>query len=115
MFIFIYLMAGSNHVYSQTEEGTTKLTKEKKAKAAKDGNAKATNIAHVSGLNRDEKNKMVKCPIHNKHMVLSDNFLANGSEYTSGDNYPLAYQLNYRRYCNVCTRIMKKETVIVEE
>ncbi len=107
-------MAGSTHIYSQTEENSDKPPKEKKAKAAKDGNAKATITAHVSGLNRDEKNKMVKCPIHHKHMSLSDNFRANGSDHSPGDNYPFAYQLNYRRYCNACTRIMKKEVVVEE-
>jgi hypothetical protein len=115
MFTLIYLMAGSTYVYSQSEEDSTKTAKEKKAKVAKDGNAKATIAAHVSGLNRDEKNKMIRCPIHHKHMGLSDNFRANGSDHSPGDNYPFAYQLNYRRYCNVCTRIMKKEAVIVEE
>ena len=108
-------MAGSEHLYSQSDDDSTMQTKGKKPKAAKDGNSKATTIAHVSGLTRDEKNKMFKCPIHHKHMNLSDNFRATGSDHSSGDNYPFAYQLNYRRYCNACTRVMKKEAVIVEK
>lgn len=87
---------------------------EAKAKAAKDGNSAATIAAQVSSLNREEKNAMIRCPLHNKHMSISDNYRANASDYTESDNYPFAYQLNYRRYCTKCTKIMQREAHIFD-
>ncbi len=61
---------------------------------------------------REEKNTMSICPLHGngtKEMILSDNYRAGASDYTTCDEYPFAYQLNYRRYCKVCTKIMAKE------
>jgi hypothetical protein len=104
----ILLMAGSSPLMSQ-DDNSGKPAKEKKAKAAKNGNSSATIVAQVSGMNREEKNTMSVCPIHSKHMSLSDNYRANASDYTAGDEYPFAYQLNYRRYCKKCTKIMSKE------
>lgn len=66
----------------------------------------------VSKMSREEKNTMNECPLHNsnREMPLSDNYRANASDYTTCYEYPFAYQLNYRRYCRVCTRIMAKES-----
>lgn len=69
-------------------------------------------VYRVSKLSREEKNTMTTCPLHNtsQEMPLSDNYRANASDYTTCYEYPFAYQLNYRRYCRVCTRIMSKES-----
>jgi len=69
-------------------------------------------VYRVSKLSREEKNTMASCPLHNtsREMPLSDNYRANASDYTTCYEYPFAYQLNYRRYCKVCTRIMSKES-----
>ena len=69
-------------------------------------------VYRVSKLSREEKNTMTTCPLHNttKEMPLSDNYRANASDYTTCYEYPFAYQLNYRRYCRVCTRIMAKDS-----
>ena len=112
-FSLLLCLGFNNNSYAQ-DDNAEKPTKEKKAKAAKDGNASATIVAQVSGLNREEKNTMTRCPIHSKHMSLSDNYRANASDYTLGDEYPFAYQLNYRRYCNKCTRVMSKEAQFFE-
>jgi hypothetical protein len=68
-------------------------------------------VNRVSKMSREEKNTMNECPLHNsnKEMPLSDNYRANASDYTTCYEYPFAYQLNYRRYCRTCTRIMAKE------
>lgn len=42
-------------------------------------------------------------------MSLSDNYRANASDFRQSADYPFAYQLNYRRYCKICTRILTKE------
>lgn len=88
----------------------------KKVKVAKGGgNSIAAIMVQLSSTTREEKNTMDRCPLHNRHMSLSDNYRANASDYTPGDEYPFAYQLNYRRYCPVCTRIMTKEAKDFEE
>ena len=63
----------------------------------------------IANLSREEKNTMAKCPLHNKKMKLSDNYRANASDFRRSDDYPFAYQLNYRRYCPVCTKTLNKE------
>lgn len=69
-------------------------------------------VYRVSKLSREEKNTIASCPLHNtnREMPLSDNYRANASDYTTCYEYPFAYQLNYRRYCKVCTRIMAKDS-----
>lgn len=110
---FFFCLCATTTMTAQDDKAD-KPAKEKKAKAAKDGNSSATIVAQVSGLNREEKNTMMRCPIHSKHMSLSDNYRANASDYTIGDEYPFAYQLNYRRYCTKCTRVMSKEAQFFE-
>lgn len=63
----------------------------------------------IANLSREEKNTMAKCPLHSKKMKLSDNYRANASDYRQSEDYPFAYQLNYRRYCKVCTKTLNKE------
>lgn len=72
----------------------------------------AQTVHRVSKMSREEKNTMNECPLHNGNheMPLSDNYRANASDYTTCYEYPFAYQLNYRRYCKACTRIMSKES-----
>lgn len=90
--------------------GKTKDNKEpKRVKVAKSGNSIEAIKMQLSSKTREEKNTMDRCPLHNKRMPLSDNYRADASDYTPGDDYPFAYQLNYRRYCNACTRVMDKE------
>lgn len=107
-FCLIFCLGFQNSTWAQ-EVVPEKSVKEKKIKAAKDGNASAAIVAQVSGLTREEKNTMTRCPIHNKHMSLSNNYRANASDFTISDAYPFSYQLNYRRYCSKCSRIMSKE------
>lgn len=64
--------------------------------------------AAIAALSRDEKNAMKQCPLHKKHMSLSDNFLSTATDEENTQNYPFAYQLHYRRHCPVCTKIMDK-------
>ncbi|BDS15296.1 hypothetical protein [Aureispira anguillae] len=90
-------------------QGNNNPEKPKKVRVAKNGNSAAAIAVQLSGMTREEKNTMSRCPLHNKHMSLSDNYRADASDYTPGDEYPFAYQLNYRRYCASCTRIMEKE------
>lgn len=68
----------------------------------------------IGSLSREEKNEMITCPLHHKHMSISDNFRAGASDFTESDHYPFAYQLNYRRYCSKCTKIMQKEAHIFD-
>ncbi len=63
----------------------------------------------IANLSREEKNTMNECPLHRKKMKLSDNYRANASDFRQSDDYPFAYQLNYRRYCTKCTKILDKE------
>lgn len=81
----------------------------KRVKVAKSGNSAAAIKVQLSSKTREEKNTMDRCSLHNRRMPLSDNYRADASDYTPGENYPFAYQLNYRRYCPVCTRTMDKE------
>lgn len=108
-FLFIGLLINSAPLLAQKKGTTEKPKKEEKVKVAKNGNSAAGIAVQVSGLSREEKNTMASCPVHNKHMGLSDNYRADASDYTPGDHYPFAYQLNYRRYCLPCTKVMSKE------
>jgi len=67
-------------------------------------------VNEIMKMTREEKNTMSVCPWHAKPMPLSDNYRENASDYTTCLGYPFAYQLNYRRYCKVCTKIMAKES-----
>lgn len=93
----------------KTTDNKTTASKDSKVKPAKNGNTAAGIAVQVSGMNRDEKNAMSHCPVHNKHMSLSDNYQAEDNDLPHGDHYPFAYQLSYRRYCEACTNIMLKE------
>jgi hypothetical protein len=53
---------------------------------------------------------MSQCPLHKKHMSLSDNFLSTATNQENTADFPFAYQLHYRRYCPICTNIMEKDT-----
>ena len=108
-FLLLFFVATSATVVAQ------KSAKPKKAKVAKNGNSTEAIKIQLSGMTREEKNTMSRCPLHNKHMSLSDNYRADASNYTPGDDYPFAYQLNYRRYCPVCTKVMEKEAKEFEE
>lgn len=107
LFVLICLITSSTSLIGQ--DSPKKSGKPKKVKVAKNGNSAAAITVQLSGMTREEKNTMSRCPLHNKHMSLSDNYRADASDYTPGDDYPFAYQLNYRRYCNACTKIMEKE------
>jgi len=93
---------------SKTADHST-ASKDSKVKPAKNGNSSAGVAVQVSGMNRNEKNALSRCPVHNKHMSLSDNYQAEDNDLPHGDHYPFAYQLSYRRYCEACTTIMLKE------
>ncbi len=100
----------SNSTFAQKK---TKKEKPKKEQSVKPASSKANSPAAVavqlSGMSREEKNTMTRCPLHGKHMELSDNYRADASDYTTAEGYPFAYQLNYRRYCKVCTKVMNKD------
>lgn len=63
----------------------------------------------MAQLSREEKNTMTTCPLHSKRMSLSDNYRANASDFRQSEDYPFAYQLNYRRFCPICTKTLSKE------
>lgn len=88
--------------------------KKSKAKTHKTQNSSAAIIVQLSGMTREEKNTMSRCPLHKKHMSLSDNYRADASDFRQADDYPFAYQLNYRRYCNNCTKALDKEVKTFE-
>ncbi|BDS15297.1 hypothetical protein [Aureispira anguillae] len=112
-FLLCYFVNTSNLLLAQeskTENVPAKLSKrERDYLAAKNY---AATVHKVSKMTREEKNTATECPLHNrgKEMPLSDNYRANASDYTTCYEYPFAYQLNYRRYCKVCTKIMAKES-----
>lgn len=95
---------------SQDSLPTRKLTKRERDYLAMVEYRKT--VYKVSKLSREEKNTIASCPLHNsnREMPLSDSYRANASDYTTCYEYPFAYQLNYRRYCKVCTRIMSKDS-----
>lgn len=114
VFLCLLICLGVNNMLTaQDGEANPPAPKAKKVKAAKKGNSMAAIIVQVSGMTREEKNTMSNCPLHSKRMTLSDNYRADASDYTPGDEYPFAYQLNYRRYCTVCTRVMSKEAKMI--
>jgi hypothetical protein len=77
---------------------------------AKDNTKKAGPVnINIEGLSREEKNTMTRCPLHGKHMNLSDNYRANASDFQESQEYPFAKQLQYRRFCGTCTKVMKAE------
>ncbi|MGH1335079.1 MAG: hypothetical protein ACRBFS_03050 [Aureispira sp.] len=112
LLVFMTLLVNTNQAWAQKEK---KQKEPKKVKVAKGGNSTAAIMVQLSSTTREEKNTMDRCPLHNKRMSLSDNYRADASDYTPGDEYPFAYQLNYRRYCAVCTRVMTKEAKSFEE
>jgi uncharacterized Zn finger protein (UPF0148 family) len=63
----------------------------------------------LAQLSREEKNTMTTCPLHSKRMNLSENYRANASDFRQSEDYPFAYQLNYRRFCPICTKTLSKE------
>jgi len=71
--------------------------------------AQQPNKEAIGGLSREEKNTMTNCPLHQKRMGLSDNYRANASDFRQSEDYPFAYQLNYRRFCGNCTKALEKE------
>lgn len=77
-------------------------------------NKKAAIMAAIGSMSREDKNTMTKCPVHSKNMPLSDNYRADASDFRRCDDYPFAHQLNYRRYCNACTKILAKEVTSEE-
>jgi|GEM_PF-2562022 len=109
LFLLFGLLAFSHSGFAQKD----KDAKPAKVKPAK--NSSAAIIVQLSEMNREEKNTMSHCPLHNKHMSLSDNYRADASDFRQSDEYPFAYQLNYRRYCKVCTKILDKEERGFEE
>ena len=108
LFAFLCLLTTSNTLWAQKGKDA-KAPKDKKVKPAMKGNSSAAIAVQLSGMTREEKNTMSHCPLHNKHMSLSDNYRADASDFRQSDDYPFAYQLNYRRYCNVCTKVLEKE------
>lgn len=111
LFFIICLITSSTTVIGQKSNNKSKP---QKVRMTKSGNSAAAISVQLSGMTREEKNTMSRCPLHNKHMGLSDNYRADASDYTPGDDYPFAYQLNYRRYCTVCTKVMEKEAKAFE-
>ncbi len=103
LFLICLLTAIAPLMAQGDEEGDKKKTGKKE-------NAPTYTIAQILKMTREEKNTMSQCPWHNKAMSLSDNYRENASDYTTCYGYPFAYQLNYRRYCKVCTKIMAKES-----
>ncbi|MCP4442559.1 MAG: hypothetical protein GY810_26935 [Aureispira sp.] len=125
-FLFIALVGIAQTSYAQTElekeMAKEQKRKDKEAKKLAKQQAKANgtggNSALASGvasLSREEKNTMKVCPLHNKHMPLSDNYRANASDFRQSEEYPFAYQLNYRRYCKTCTSTLEKEEKAFEK
>ncbi|BDS15298.1 hypothetical protein [Aureispira anguillae] len=102
----IGLMANTNLL---TAQKAAKKEKPAKAQTSKKRNSAAAIAVQLSSMTREEKNTMAHCPLHNKHMSLSDNYRADASDFRQSDDYPFAYQLNYRRYCHVCTKVLDKE------
>lgn len=115
LFLCLFFVASSTALVAQKAKDGNKEAKPQKVKVAKNGNSAAAITVQLSGMTREEKNTMSRCPLHNRHMSLSDNYRADASDYTPGDDYPFAYQLNYRRYCPVCTKVMEKEAKTFEE
>jgi hypothetical protein len=107
--VLMTLFVNLDQTAAQKEKKERKEKEPKKVQVAKSGNSTAAIMVQLSSTTREEKNTMDRCPLHNKRMSLSDNYRADASDYTPGDEYPFAYQLNYRRYCPVCTRVMDKE------
>lgn len=107
-FLGIYSIASAQE--AKEEDPPAKLTKQERDYLA--AQKYAATVHKVSKMTREEKNTVTECPLHNKgkEMPLSDNYRANASDYTTCYEYPFAYQLNYRRYCKVCTKIMSKES-----
>lgn len=97
--------------FAQKGKNTSKETgKEKKEPKDKEStNSKAAKYSVLDQLTREEKNTMVKCPLHGSHMPLSDNYSASAGDSHQSGAYPFAYQLNYRRFCKKCTRAFTKE------
>lgn len=112
-FLGIALVDNSSTIYAQEakkEEPTEQLSKqEQEYLAAQEYYA---TVRRVSKMSREEKNTITECPLHHnkKEMPLSDNYRANASDYTTSYEHPFAYQLNYRRYCRVCTKVMSKDS-----
>jgi len=94
---------------NEEQEEKRKLTRKEKKMLAYQEYVETVN--RVSKMSREKKNTMTSCPLHhpNKKMPISDNYRPDASDYTTCFEYPFAYQLNYRRYCRVCTRIMSKD------
>ena len=118
--IFIFLFFQFHNLSAQDKKPTDPPKKEKPKKPAKPSKAelraadqtkKATTLdeEELDKLSREEKNTMTRCPLHNKHMNLSDNYRANASDFQQSQNYPFAYQLQYRRYCTSCTKLLTVE------
>lgn len=101
--------------WAQKEKNDKTEKEPQRVRVAKSGNSEAAIKVQLSSKTREEKNTMDRCPLHNKRMPLSDNYRADASDYTPGDDYPFAYQLNYRRYCTACTRVMDKEAKTTEK
>lgn len=88
---------------------TTAKPKTKKEIAATKAANEEAKLAGINEMSREEKNTMVVCPVHRKRMSLSDNYRANASDFSLSEGHPFAKQLNYRRCCDKCTKVMIKE------
>ncbi len=92
----------------KTTGKTTKPKTKKELAAIKAANEEAK-LAGINEMSREEKNTLVVCPVHRKRMSLSDNYRANASDFSLSEGHPFAKQLNYRRCCDKCTKVMIKE------
>jgi|VirMetMinimDraft_7_1064189.scaffolds.fasta_scaffold47828_2 hypothetical protein len=114
LFLGISLVDNSNRILAQ--EAKEENPPEKKLSKQEQDYLAAqeyyATVKRVSKMSREEKNTITECPLHsqNKEMALSDNYRANASDYTTCYEYPFAYQLNYRRFCRICTKIMSKDS-----
>ncbi len=111
--LLIFLGTSASEAFAQPQDSVPeRRTMSKRERDYRARQAYAQTVHRVSKMSREEKNTMNECPLHhsNREMPLSDNYRANASDYTTCYEYPFAYQLNYRRYCKTCTRIMAKES-----
>lgn len=109
--LFLVGLLLPNDLTAQKKGNNTKkttTTSKTKVKPAPKENKQTVIISQLDKMSRDEKNTLSKCPLHRKQMSISDNFEADVSSNPPVVNYPFAYQLNYRRYCDACTRIQKR-------
>ena len=88
-FIWISLLASGANLHAQSDSSVVSSTL-------------------ISEMSRDKKHEMLRCPIHQKNMLINTQFSLHNRPSNASDKYPFSIFSHLRRYCLPCSRKHRK-------